>query len=272
MILHFLRKALAFIKKDFQNEISYKLAFSMQLVGIFLSVTMFFFLSELFENVSIPALSQYGGSYFSFVLIGIAFSNYLDISLNSLARRIREGQMMGTLEALLVTQTEIPTIIFSSSLYSFLFTSFRVVIFLFIGMVLYGLDLSQANYAGAIIILGLSIIAFSSFGILSSSFIMAFKRGDPITRIFSSMSWLLGGVYYPIEILPQWLQSCSYLLPITYTLEGMRLALLKGYPLHELVNIIVSLIVFAIIVMPLSLMFFSYAVKRAKRDGSLTQY
>ncbi|MFC1591023.1 ABC transporter permease [Thermodesulfobacteriota bacterium] len=270
MMLH--KKAYAFIRKDFQNEMSYKLAFLMQLFGIFLSVTMFYFLSQLIGSVRIPALSRYGGNYFAFVLIGIAFSNYMDISLNSMARRIREGQMMGTLEALLSTQTGLKTIIFSSSLYSFIFTSLRVVVFLAIGVVVFSLDLSRANYLGGFIILLLSILAFCSFGILSASFIMIFKRGDPVTRIFSGMSWLLGGIYYPIEILPQWLKTCACILPITYSLQGMRFALLKGYSLGQLLPSMLYLLLFSMVVMPFSLLAFRYAVRLAKRDGSLTQY
>jgi ABC-2 type transport system permease protein len=268
----FLKKAMAFLKKDLLNELSYKFAFAMQIFGIFLSVTMFYFLSLLFGNTSLPSLAQYGGNYFAFVLIGIAFSSYMGTSLNSMSNKIREGQIIGTLEALLSTQTGLTTIIVSSSLYSFLFTSFQVVVYLVIGVFIYQLDLSQANYLGGIIILLVSILAFSGFGIISASFIMIFKRGNPVASIFSGLSWLLGGVYYPVEILPQWLESCSFLLPITYSLQGMRLALLKGASLFELLPNILSLLVFALIMLPVSLFAFRYSVRRAKRDGSLTQY
>lgn len=267
----FLKKAMAFLKKDLLNELSYKFAFAMQIFGIFLSVTMFYFLSLLFGNTSLPSLDQYGGNYFAFVLIGIAFSSYMGTSLNSMSSKIREGQIMGTLEALLSTQTGLTTIIVSSSLYSFFITSFQVVVYLVIGVFIYQLDLSQANYLGGIIILLVSILAFSGFGIISASFIMIFKRGNPVA-IFSGLSWLLGGVYYPVEILPQWLEPCSFLLPITYSLQGMRLALLKGASLFELLPNILSLLVFALIMLPVSLFAFRYSVRRAKRDGSLTQY
>jgi ABC-2 type transport system permease protein len=267
----FLKKAMAFLKKDLINELSYKFAFLMQIFGIFLSVTMFYFLSLLFGNTSLPSLDQYGGNYFAFVLIGIAFSSYMATSLNSMSGKIREGQIMGTLEALLSTQTGLTTIIVSSSLYSFLFTSFQVVVYLVLGVFIYQLDLSQANYLGGIIILLVSILAFSGFGIISASFIMIFKRGNPVA-IFSGLSWLLGGVYYPVEILPQWLEPFSFLLPITYSLQGMRLALLKGASLFELLPNILSLLVFALIMLPVSLFAFRYSVIRAKRDGSLTQY
>lgn len=268
----FLRKALAFLKKDLLNEVSYKLAFIMQIFGIFLSVTMFYFLSQMFGGSSMPLLAQYGGNYFAFVLIGIAFSNYLDVSLSSMSRKIREGQMMGTLEALLETQTGLTTIIISSSLYSFIFTSLQVFVYLVIGVFIYQLDLSQANYLGGIAVLILSILSFSGFGILSACFIMVFKRGNPVATVFSGLSWLLGGIYYPVEILPQWLKTCSLLLPITYSLRGMRLALLKGASLSELMPIIFSLMLFTLIIMPISLLAFRYAVGCAKRDGSLTQY
>jgi len=268
----FFRKAFAFLRKDLQNEMSYKLAFSMQIIGIFMSVTMLFFISRLFGQAQIPAIAKYGGDYFAFVIIGVAFSSYLDVSINSMSNKIREGQMLGTLEALLATQTELRTIIILSSLYSFLFTSLRVLIYILIGVIIFSLDIERANYLGAVIILMLSILAFSSFGILSASFIMIFKKGDPVSRIFSSLSLLLGGVYYPIEILPHWLQKCSFFLPITHSLEGMRFALLKGYDMRALMPNMIYLLIFSAFVMPMSLLTFSYAVKLAKRDGSLTQY
>jgi ABC-2 type transport system permease protein len=180
--------------------------------------------------------------------------------------------MTGTLEALLVTQTEIPTIIISSSIYSFLFATLRVIIFLVIGVLIYGLDLTRANYLGALIILIISIISFSSFGILSASFVMVLKKGDPVAGIFNGISWLLGGVYYPIAILPVWLRAFSYFIPVTYSLEGMRLALLKGASCYQLLPNILSLLAFTAVLMPLSIYAFQYAIRLAKRDGSLTHY
>jgi ABC-2 type transport system permease protein len=272
MLVLFLKKLFAFVKRDFQNEISYRISFLLQIFGIFINVSVFFFLSKLFGTAQMPQLAQYGGNYFAFVLIGIAFNYYLSVSLNSLSQSIREGQIMGTLEALLVTQTEIPTIIISSSVYGFLFTTLRVIIFMVIGVLVYGLDLSRANYAGAIVILLISIIAFSSFGILSASFVMVLKKGDPVASLFNGISWLLGGDYYPVSIVPSWLKPFSYFLPITYSLEGMRLALIKGDSFYQLLPSILSLLLFTAVLMPISIFSFQYAIRLAKRDGSLTHY
>ena len=267
-----MEKPIAFVWRDFIDEASYKFAFLMQLVNMFISASIYFFLSKLIGNVGAAYLEPYGGNYFSFVLIGIAFYSYLGVSMQSLAGTIRRGQMLGTLEALLVTQTEIPTIILSSSIYSFIWASMRVAVYLTLGALLFGVDLSNINLAGAFVVLFLTIISFGSLGIISASFIMVLKKGDPVGWLFTGVSGLLGGLYYPITVLPDWLQKLSYLLPVTYALEGMRLAVLKGYSLGELLPCIAALTVFSIIMLPLSIFTFGYAVKKAKKDGTLTQY
>lgn len=267
-----LRKPLAFVYRDFINESSYKLAFVTQLAGIFFTTVVWFFLSNLFGNSVSPYLNKYGGDYFSFVLIGISFTNYLEVSLRSFSSSIRSAQTLGTLEAMLVTQTKVEIIIFSSSLYSFIMTSFRVFVYLLFGAIFFGLPMGNANYSGALLILTITIFCFSSLGIISASFIMVFKKGNPLNWIFVNLSYLLGGVLYPISVLPEWLKKISYLLPITYSLEGMRMALIKGYTIHDLLPNIIPLLGFTVVLMPLSMYVFDLSVKRAKIEGSLIQY
>jgi len=180
--------------------------------------------------------------------------------------------LLGTLEAVLVTQTGIPAIIVFSSIYSFAWTSLRVILYLLLGILVLGLKVGGANYLGALLVLFITIVAFSSLGIISASFTMVMKRGNPMNWIFNNVSWLLGGVFYPVAVLPGWLRSVSRVLPITHSLEGMRLALLKGCRTSALLPSIIPLLIFTVIALPVSLCAFAYAVKRAKADGSLTQY
>lgn len=267
-----LYKALAFLRRDFKTESSYRFSFLLNLAGISFSVIMFYYISKLFGRAASPYLEDYGGDYFSFVIIGIAFSGYLSTSLHAFSGAIREGQMLGTLEAMMVTPTGIPSIILFSSLWSFISETVEVLIYLLAGVMIFGMDLNRANIPSAIIVIILTILSFSPLGIISASFIMVFKRGDPIAFFFGSASSLLGGVYYPITILPSWLQDFSYLLPITYSLRAMRYALLKGYNISELASDLWVLILFSTVMIPLSLIAFSYAVRKAKKNGSLGQY
>jgi ABC-2 type transport system permease protein len=133
-------------------------------------------------------------------------------------------------------------------------------------------DITHANVGGGLIILILTIICFSSIGILSASFIMVFKRGDPINMLLMGTSELFGGVLFPIEVFPQWLQSISHILPITYAVNGMRHALLQGYSLGNLAPDIFTLVLFSIILLPLSLFVFEKSVLKVKAEGGLVQY
>ena len=267
-----LRKPVSFVRRDFKLQASYRLAFFLQFFGILFSVATFYFVSLLFGEAAMPHLQAYGGDYFAFVLVGIAFMRYQGVAMGTFAGTIRSGQMMGTLEAMLVTPTPLSTILVSSSLWSFAFTSIQVLIYLLMGVVLFGVDMGKVTLLAAVVIQTLTIVAFSGIGILSASFAMVFKRGDPIAFLFGSVSTLLGGVFYPITVLPGWLQPISYLLPLTYSLRAMRHAILRGDSLYELAPEVITLAVFAGILLPLSFLVFRYAVRRAKMEGSLTQY
>ncbi|MBE0428419.1 MAG: ABC transporter permease [Thermoleophilia bacterium] len=269
-----LRKPLAFLKKDFLMEISYRFSFVLQFASIFFSVVLFYFVGQLLgEAPSVQrSISEYGGDYFSFVLIGIAFQNFLSVGLGSFSNNIRAEQMIGTLEAMLVSPTRLPTIVLSSSQWSFAFTSIRVGAYLLLGGLFFGVSFGGARVLPALTALVLTVVAFSSLGIISASFIMIFKKGDPIAWAISTSSTLLGGVYYPITILPDWLQIASYAFPITYALRAIRLSLLQGQGFSQVGGDLGALVIFSAITLPISLLIFRFAVRRAKRDGSLAYY
>jgi ABC-2 type transport system permease protein len=266
------RKALAFFYKDLLNESSYRFAFIAQFAGMIFAALSFFFLSKLLGSAPLPLLAPYGGDYFSFVLIGISFASYLRVSTEAFSSSIRNAQLMGTLEALLLTRTRAPVIILCSSIYNFIVTSIRVIAFLAIGSVLLGMKIGDGNFIGASILLVLTIICFSCLGIISASFVMVLKKGDPLNWLFVNASWLLGGVYYPVSILPDWAQKIAYFLPLTYSLEGMRFALMRGFNNHQLLPYMLPLAALSILLLPLGILSFTFALNKARENGSLTHY
>lgn len=262
----------AFLRRDFYTEISYRFAFLVGIGGIFFRAFIFYFLAQLIGESAAPYLAAYNGDYFAFVIIGIALGGYFGVGLSGFARALRQAQTTGTLEALMMTPVPVPLVIVGSAAWSYAYTTFRVLVYLLIGVLLLGLNLSGANVGAALLILLLGIVAFASIGILAASSIMIIKRGDPVTALFGNLANLVGGVFYPIEIMPGWLQSIAKLLPITYALQGMRLALLTGASWSELSGDILTLTLFCVILFPLSILTFRYAVERARLDGSLAQY
>jgi len=214
-----LRTLGAFIKRDFLIETSYRTSFVLQFLGIFMSVLIWRFISRrVTAPTDTPGLE--GIDYFAYVLLGLAFYHYLSSAMLSFSAKIRQEQMTGTLEAMLLTPTSIGTIVVGSSLWDFLLTSIKVVAYLVIGRLFFGVVIHFGSLLPALLIIALTVLAFSGLGILSAAFVLYLKRGDPITYLVASGSALVGGVFYPPEDMPRWLGGWSRLLPITYALSN----------------------------------------------------
>lgn len=269
-----LSKIWAFIKRDALQAVSYKMGFVGQFFGIFFGVATFFFISKVVGTGAAQYLTKYRGDYFAFAIVGMAFNSFLGVGLSSLAGIIRREQLQGTLEAMLVTRTPLSLIIFSSALWNFGFTSFRVLVYVLTGYFLFGMNLNfslEGLLAGLLILL-VTLLSFMGIGMISASFILIFKEGNPLDFLMGASSGLLGGVFYPIAVLPLWLQPFSKLLPITYGIEGFRKALLVRATFQDILPELSVLTIFLVILLPLGLISFSYAVKYAKKEGTLVHY
>jgi ABC-2 type transport system permease protein len=95
------------------------------------------------------------------------------------------------------------------------------------------------------------------------------ERGAQMTFVLQSCLLLVSGVYYPVSVLPDWMQVLSKLSPATYVLDGVRAGLLDGVPVSALLYDVVPLIIMGIVLIPTGLWAFGRAEKYAKRTGKL---
>ena len=132
------------------------------------------------------------------------------------------------------------------------------------------LDLSNANLlgAGAVILAGsLSLIAI---GIVASILPLLYpERGAQMTSVVEASFLLISGVYYPITVLPEWMQAIAVISPVTFVLDGTRAAVLEGAGLAELWQYIVPLLILGVLALPIGLRLFRAAENYAKRTGRL---
>jgi len=273
-----LRKAMAFVWKDFLIEVSYKSAFILHMGGVVFSVGLWFFFSGFLQaNLTGDMDALTGGNLFAFILFGIAPFQYQQVSLGAFARRFREGQVTGTLEAMLVCPTRTPLVIFGSALFDFIFTSFQVILYIGIGLAFsWGASRPITVHAGgvlpALVIFLLMVLTSVGVGIMAAAFVMYFKRGEVLVTLISSASALLGGVFFPTGSLPDLLRPLSAVLPIAWTTDGVRRALLAGEGIGALATHVQVLSLFAAVLLPLGLWVFRSALRAARREGSLVQF
>jgi len=266
------RKAAAFVKRDYIIESSYKFAFVFEMLTSVLPVISFYFVAKLVGGAGSENLSEYGGRYFPFVVIGVAFTQYFMLALSTFAATIRRSQMAGCLEATLSCPTSPQVVIIFSSLYSFLAKLVHILLIFALSGLFLGMSFRSANFASAAVILVLTVLTFAAMGIFSASAVVVLKKGDPIEWIFGALSSLLGGALFPVRLLPAWVQGIAAVLPITYSLDAMRLAILKGYSLQQLWHQVAILAVMSAVLLPLAVWSFAAAVEKGRRDGSLMHY
>jgi ABC-2 type transport system permease protein len=267
-----LRKAGAFIRRDFQIESSYKMNFILGVVDSMIILVFFFFLDKIMDEGGSNHLARYGGDYFSFVLIGLAFARYFQLTLKMFSDSIRQAQVTGCLEAMLSSQTDSLTIVLMSSLYGLLAGAVQLVIIMVAGAVFGGVNLGHMNMLATVVVFAASLLSFVAFGVLSASAILWLKKGDPITWILSGLGAMLGGAYFPVTVLPGWLQKVALLIPITHSLDALRLTMLKGFSVEKVAEPLLVLGLMSAILLPVSLVVFAALVRKSRKEGTLIQY
>ena len=262
----------ALFRRDLAVARSYRSAFLLELFETLFGVAGFYFLSRVIASPQLERALPQGTSYFSFALVGLAFFDYLSVALRAFDEGLQDARQNGTLEHLLVTQTSLPVILAGSILYPFVLLSLRTAIYLGWGAALFGFPLREANWPGALLVLAASILAFSGLGILSASYLLVFKRRNPVNWALLGLSSVVGGMMYPVSVLPVWLQYVARMIPVTYALEGMRAALLGHATVIELWPSLAALLIFAVLLLPISFTTFSWALRRTKITGTLTHF
>lgn len=248
--------------------------FFLRIVSILAVVTTLFFISKIFAGFTDPQFSQWRDPLATW-LTGLAVLNYFMTGFSSLANSIRQEQMQGTLESVLLTPINLPTVIVSSSAWDFLETTFFSFLYLFFGRVFFGVQY-RGSFFLAVVFLLLTTVVLACLGILSASFAMVFKRGDPFGIFLGAGSALFSGVFFPTQLLKTHagpaLGSISLLLPATHGLQGIRQVLIEGHGFAQVTQPLFTLLGFLVVLLPFSLWVFGRAVRRAKREGSLIQY
>jgi ABC-2 type transport system permease protein len=268
-VINVLLKLWAFIKRDFLSEVSYRLAFLISVAGMFFSLLAFYFLTKMID----PATEGLDGiPPFDWLLVGLSFQFYFSTALYSFSARVRNEQLLGTLEAMLVTPTPTALVVFSSAAWDFVYGGIRILLYMLFATLVFGVRLDVVSPLSLVVGVVLTLLSSAGLGILSASFILYFKRGDPINFLLSGATTFLGSVFFPVELLPQWLQPFSNYLPVTWSLRVVRGALLQGKTLGDLQHELAALALLTLVLLPGGLFCSRFAISRAKREGTLIQY
>jgi ABC-2 type transport system permease protein len=256
--------------RDLMIARTYRTPFIMDAIQALFGATMFFYAARFVDSPQLRGALPQSGSYFAFALVGWVFFDYLGVAMDTFDQSLMEARDSGTLEHLLVSQTSLPLMLAGSAIYPFLITTLRIAIYLIWGALLFHFPLGDANWIGVVVVLAASLLSFSGLGILSASYLLLFKRGNPAKWVLIGLWGIAGGMLFPVTILPDWLQIVAKLNPMTHALNAMRAALLGGARMPRLLPAIELLLLFAIILLPMSMLVFYWTLERTKITGTLS--
>lgn len=206
-----------------------------------------------------------------FLIIGTLVWHYLSVVFDVVSESIQWERWEGTIEYTFMAPISRITHLLGQSLYAVLYGALHTAVILTVLVVWFQVDLSNANFVTLAIMALIGSLGFIGLGLVGAVLPLLWpEKGVQMTSIIKALILLVSGVYYPVTVLPLWLQPVAYISPATYMLDGMRRGLLDGAsPADLLLTHMLPLMLTALVAVPLGLWAFARAEAYAKRVGIL---
>ena len=261
------RAFLAVMRRDLVIFLSYRTRLVSQTLTSLFSLTLFYYVSRLVHvsGFATPA------AYFGYVVVGIALVSVL-YSCFSIAEMVRQELVAGTFERLLLSRFGAIRSVVAMTLFPLCYSFVLAAITLSIGWAVFGLQLHWSTVPLSVPAMLLALTAFLPFGLFFAALTVATKQGAVGTSWVIALISIVGGLYFPISLLPGWAQTTAKLQPFTPATEMLR-HLLVGSPLETSPGAAVAkLLAFAALLLPLSLYALHTALRLGQRRGTIIEY
>jgi len=257
----------AIFRRDLILFFSYRAQFASQLLAPLFSLVVFYYIGQLLTANTLHS----PGGYFGFVVIGLVIVQILTISIGIMPVTVRQELVSGTIERSLVSAHGPVNGIFGSMLFPLVNALLSGTLMLILSAVIFGLPV-QSTAALAIPVALLGTLAFTPFAILLVAMVMAFKQISSASGFIVTAVAIVGGLYFPIALLPDWIRWASDVQPFTPATDLLR-HLLVGTPLlHPAAVEVFKLVAFALVLFPASIFALRKAIRYGQRTGTIAEY
>jgi ABC-2 type transport system permease protein len=260
----------AFLYISARESANYPLALVMQALGTFVPIVTFMFVAQLVgENGPGVAFD-----YYTFVVLGIATMSVLGVTLNSFGNVMLQFVNQGQLEMFLVEPMPWRALPFALVPWPAMQSVVTATLMVAVSVPL-GASYSVEGIPSALIIVFLGFAATLSIGILGASIKVLSKRSDPVLQLYTIAASVLSGAFFPVEILPTWARSFSWVIPHTYVMQALRRVLM---PQGEVLpgptggQAMIALAIFSVVMYPIALWVFGRALNYGRKVGALSGY
>jgi len=166
-----------------------------------------------------------GISYTMFILPGLIMMNTLTNASSNTSSSMLQMKLLQQLPDLLTAPLSGFEIALAYIIGGTVRGMVNGILVLIVGVVL--IDLPVHDIAGTLLFILLVSWAFSSMGLVMGQIAESWDQLAMIQNFFLTPLSFLGGVFYSINMLPNWAQSLSFLNPIYYMINGIRYTILE---------------------------------------------
>lgn len=260
-------QVLAVGRRDLALQRTYGLSLGLGLVSSALALLSHHFVSLWVGAAPAPGLES--GDYFTFVSTGLALQLVVTASLAGIGGALAREAHEGTLEVGLAAGLSPGALLLGSAVAPGALALAQAGIALGAGSAVSSLSLARADAGGAAAVLVATLLACAPIGVLGAAAWLLVKRPGVVTTLAAFVFAFLGGVYFPVEVLPAPLAGIADAVPLTLGLRAFRAALLAGAGPAQVADTLTCLLAQAAIGLPLSALVLRAALERSRRRGSL---
>jgi ABC-2 type transport system permease protein len=216
--------------------------------------------------VSVPAAQE--NELATKLLVGAVIWAFLGIIFEFVTETVAWERWEGTIEYTFMAPLSRPTHLFGMGAYAVLYGLIRATILFFAVAAFIGIHIPNANFGAAIALLGIASFSFIGIGMMTSVLpLISPEKGAQLGFVAQGMMLVVSGVYYPVSVMPGWMQAIAKISPATYALRGDRASIVDGAGLAW--ADVWPLIVIAVVAIPVGLAIFKAGERYAKKHGKL---
>jgi len=258
----------ALVARDAHLYFSYRLRVVTQTGAALFSLALFYFISRMVRPEAMGSPDE----YYAFVVVGLVILGVITSSLGTASQAVRQELVAGTFERLLVSPFGPVNSVLAIMIFPFFNAIINGALMLTIGVIVFGLGLEWSTLALAIPVAIASGLAFAPFGILIAAAVLAFKAfGQAQSFIIAGLS-LVAGIYFPVALLPDWIQWFSEVQPFTPAVDLMRLVISGSSPRPAGWVELAKLLGFAAVLIPVSVVGLRAAIDVGRRRGTIIEF
>jgi ABC-2 type transport system permease protein len=204
------------------------------------------------------------------LLIGAVVWSYLGLVFEIETETVAWERWEGTIEYTFMAPLSRPAHLLGMGAFAVVYGVVRTVVLFAMVAAFLHVHFGHPDFLAATLVLAVSSVSFVGIGMMTAVLpLVSPEKGTQLGFIAQGLLLVVSGVYYPVSVLPQWMQWIAVVSPATYTLEGARRAVLDGAGVGAVWGDIWPLILIGAAAVPAGLYVFSLGERYAKRHGRL---